>query len=412
MQRQEYQRFLDHRLRVALSESPVVLLTGPRQCGKTTLARSVAADLGHQYLSFDDANLLQAARLDPVGFLDPFDGPLILDEIQKAPELFPAIKLRVDQKRRPGEFLLTGSANVLLAPRLADSLAGRIEMLRLHPLALCELARGQGRLLNRLFSGELPVLSGLRNEAELADRVLTGGFPEPVHRASWQAKRRWHRNYAQSLLQKDVQDLARVHKLDLLPALLELLASQTGCLLNQARLASLLQLSRQTAKDYFSLLEKLYLLEQLPAWHKSQSRRLVKTPKVHLSDSGLAAALTGFSPDGTRHRRELFGRLLESHVYNELRRQASWAEEEFRFYYYRDKDQVEVDLLIEREDGRLIAIEVKASATARLKDFAGMQKLRAQLGESLVGRYLLYGGDHSLSFGEAGSAIPVRVLAD
>lgn len=401
---------VEENLRTSLTDTPVVLIQGPRQCGKTTLARTVAEPRGYGYISFDDDNLVRAARADPMGFVSDLPPRMVLDEVQRVPELFTSLKLVVDRDRQPGRFLLTGSANVLLLPKLADSLAGRIEVLRLHPLAQVELRRRSAGFLAQLFNADFRSESFERMGLSLAELVVAGGFPAALTRQSTR-RRSWYQAYAQTLIQRDVRDLARIASLDVMPRLLDLAARQTAHLFNVSELASPFGLSRPTVRDYLTLLERVFLVDLLPPWHTRHINRLVKTPKLHLNDTGLAAALLRVDAAGLHADRALLGQLLETFVFQELRRQASGSPETFAFYHFRNRDDHEVDIVIER--GSLLAgIEVKASGTVRSEDFRGLRKLQEIAGERFACGVLLYDGEASMRFGPRLFALPVQTLWD
>lgn len=403
-------RFAESALDRALADTPVVLIHGPRQSGKTTLARAVGGSRGYAYFSFDDAVALEAAETDPVGFIADLPERSILDEVQRVPALFTAIKAAVDRDRRPGRFLLTGSANVLLVPKLADSLAGRMEILRLHPLAQCELAAHPAAFLDALFDDAFEARRYGRLGKELATRIVAGGYPTALARATPRRRATWYRDYIESLVQRDVRDLARIASLDALPRLLALAAGQTARLLNVSDLAAPFQLSRPTIKDYLTLLERVFLLEPLPPWHSNRLSRLVKTPKLHLGDTGVACALLGLDADDLRADRSTLGQLLETFVFQELRRQASGREDDVRFHHYRDKDGAEVDIVLERGGRVLAGVEVKAAATVTAADFRGLRKLREAAGKRFAAGVVLYDGEASVGFGEGLYAVPIRAL--
>lgn len=408
-----YPRLVRPRLEEALADTPVVLIHGPRQCGKTTLARAVGDAAGYAYRTFDDDTLRAAADADPVGFVAELPPRVILDEVQRVPALFTSLKAAVDHDRTPGRFLLTGSANVLFVPRLADSLAGRMETLRLHPLSRHELAahpEGIPTFVERLFAGDVAGGTGPRLGDALAERVAEGGYPAALARASARRRAAWYRDYVDTLVQRDVRDLARIRSLDALPRLLSLVASQTARLINIADLAGPFQLTRPTIREYVTLLARVFLLDELPPWHSNRLSRLVKTAKLHAGDTGLACALLGLDAEGLWADRELFGQMLETFVYQELRRQASGHEDPVAFHHLRDRDGTEVDLVLERAGRHLAGVEVKAAATVRSSDFRGLRKLQEAVGDRLVAGVVLYDGEEVLPFGERLWAVPIRRL--
>lgn len=404
-----YTRFIEPRLLEALEDSPVVLIDGPRQCGKTTLARQVGDRLGYHYFSLDDDVMLAAALSDPAGFIDNLPPRVILDEIQRAPQLFRAIKAVVDRNRVPGRFLLTGSANVLMLPRLSDSLAGRLSILRLHPLSQGELAGTLPDFLDCAFGGNFPVVSTPRLKEDLADRIVAGGYPAAYARATTRRRARWYQDYLTTMVQRDVRDISRIASLDALPRLLALTAGQTARLMNVSDLASPFQLSRPTIRAYATLLSHVYLLQELPPWHTNLLNRLVKTPKLHIGDTGLACALLGVDSKTLWNNRELLGQMAETFVLQELRRQASWHEDPIVFHHVRDRDGVEVDMLLE-SGNRIVGIEIKTSASLKSRDFSGLHKLRAACGDQFKAGIVLYDGEVSTPHKNGMFAVPIRRL--
>jgi len=403
-------RLLAPRVRESLTDSPVVLIHGPRQSGKTTLARMVGEPRGYQYVSFDEDAVRDAAKADPPGFVLELPDHVILDEVQRVPELFTAIKRAVDRDRVAGRFILTGSANVLLVPALADSLAGRMAILRLHPLAQVELERRKPRFLDALFTGRFPTRLAERLGTELAERIVAGGYPAALARRRAARRRAWYRDLVDAQIQRDVRDLSRIRSLDSLPRLLALAASYTAQLLNVSDLAGPFQLTRQTIHDHMVLLEGVFLLHRLPPWHSNRLSRLVKTPKLHMGDTGVACALLGLSASALRSRPELFGGMLETFVVQELRRQAAAGEEPIEFFHYRDRDRYEVDIVLERGAHAVAGIEVKAAASVSERDLRGLRKLRAASGNRFAHGVVLYDGEATVPFGEHFHAVPLRTL--
>lgn len=422
-----YRRLVRACLEEALADTPVVLVHGPRQCGKTTLARDVGDAAGYAYRTFDDDTLRAAAEADPVGFVADLPERAVLDEVQRVPGLFTSLKAAVDRDRTPGRFLLTGSADVLLVPHLSDSLAGRMEVLRLHPLSQHELAGLAGEaptFVERLFgagvgpTAEVGLTSGAaatsgaadRLGAALAETVAAGGYPAALERTSPRRRAAWYRAYVDTIVQRDVRDLAAIRNLDALPRLLAVVASQTARLLNVADLAGPFQLTRPTVRDYVTLLSGVFLLDELPPWHSNRLSRLVKTAKLHAGDTGVACALLGVGAGELWEDRELYGQMLETFVYGELRRQASGSARPVAFHHLRDRKGAEVDLVLERSGRALVGVEVKASSTVRGQDFSGLRKLQEAVGDRLVAGVVLYDGGATVPFGDRLWAVPVRRL--
>jgi predicted AAA+ superfamily ATPase len=403
-------RLAESALTEALSDTPVVIVHGPRQCGKTTLAKQVGERLGFAYLNLDDDAARRAAQDDPAGFVARLPERVIIDEVQRAPEIFLPLKMEVDHRRKPGRFLLTGSTNVLLLPKMADSLAGRMGSIRLHPLAQCELERREPTLLRTLLRGDFKMRTSRRLGEELAARVAGGGFPAALARKAPARRKQWYADYVDSLVQRDVRDLARIGSLHSIPKLLKLAASQTARLINISELAAPFQITRPTIRDYVTLLERIFILEELPPWHSNRLKRLVKTPKLHVTDSGLACALLGLSPAALWEDREALGQLLETFVLGELRRQSSAFDDGIEFSHFRDKDLAEVDIVLEHSGSRISGVEVKASSTVHPTDFRGMHRLREASGKRFVCGIVLYDGEVTVGFGEGMFAVPIAEL--
>ena len=396
----------------ALADSPVVLIHGPRQCGKTTLAHLVGDRMGYAYISFDDDVARAAANADPTGFVAGLPERAILDEVQRVPSLSTALKQEIDRRRVPGRFLLTGSSQVLLLPSLSDSLAGRMEILQLHPLSQNEIHEGVPNFLDDLFRGAFGTSTTSRLGGELADRIAAGGYPAALARPTARRRANWYRNYVETQLQRDVRDISRISALDALPRLLSAAASQTACLYNLSDLAAPFQLSRPTIGGYIELLERLFLIDRLPPWHSNRLTRLVKTPKLHIGDTGLGCALLGLGPDALAQDRTLYGQFLETFVFQELKRQSICQEQPLSFYHYRDKDQVEVDVIVERGASAVAGIEVKAGATVTSSDFRGLRKLKKATGDRFASGVVLYDGEITASFGDGMFAVPIRCLCE
>lgn len=330
--------------------------------------------------------------------------------MQRIPEIFSSLKAEIDRRRTPGRFILTGSANVLLVPRLADSLAGRMEILRLHPLAQSELAGTQSRFIDRLFSGQFKTSLSERLGGELARRIVDGGYPAALARRAAARRRAWYRDYVDTQIQRDVRDLSRLRSLDTLPKLIGLVAAYTARLINVADLAAPFELTRQTVHEHITLLERLFLLDRLPSWHSNHMSRLVKRPKLHIGDTGVACALLGLDAARLDADRSRFGPMLETFVLQELKRHASGRADPVAFHHFRDRDDFEVDIVLEEAGTRLAGIEVKAAASVNEADLRGLRKLRAAAGKRFVAGIVLYDGEATVAFGDGLFAVPVRAL--
>ncbi len=404
-----FPRFAASQVETALLDSPIVLVSGPRQSGKTTLVKGFA-DENMRYLTLDDDVLLAAARQDPVGFIRGLDRAII-DEAQRAPELMRALKRSVDEDRRAGRFILTGSADLMALPRIADSLAGRMALVTLLPLSPAEIARDRPQFLMQAFQGQPPAQPEQAVIAEdLMHLVLAGGFPEMLRRDEPSRRRAWARDYLTAVVQRDVRDIAQIDKLDEMTRLARALAELSGQLLNFQQLGAKVRLSGHTVQKYTDILERLFLLRRLEPWYRNSLKRLLKTPKLIFLDSGLLASMRGLTVERLAKDRAAYGALLETFVASELMKQAGWNDEPVRISHMRDKDGVEVDLVIENDFGDVVGIEVKAAASVKTSDFKGLRKLAAMTGDAFTLGVVLYDGDVVAPFGNGYVAAPVSAL--
>jgi len=402
-------RYVQRKIELALQDTRVVLVVGPRQAGKTTLAR-LYASRDRPYLTLDDPATLSAASSDPTGFVRGLRCAVI-DEVQRAPELLLAIKESVDQDQTPGRFLLTGSSNLMALPTVADSLAGRLAVVTLLPFAQAEMAGTPGDLLERLFGDAgLPGISHPVTGDVLMERVLMGGYPEAVRRAQATRRQAWLEDYVALILDRDVRDIANIDQLDRMPRLLDVLAAHAGQLVNHASYSAALGLTAPTVQKYVGILERLFLLRQVPPWSHNALSRLTKTPKLHFLDTGLLAALRGITVGGLRKDRTAYCPMLESFVVSEVLKLASWSDRRLRISHFRTKEQDEVDLVIEDRQGRVVGIEVKASATVRGQDLRGLRQLQAAVGDQFVHGLVLHDHDRITPFDEKLHAAPVSLL--
>ena len=402
-------RHVQGKIAIALQDTRVVLVVGPRQAGKTTLARLYASP-DRPYLTLDDPATLAAARSDPTGFVRGLK-QAVIDEVQRAPDLLLAIKESVDKDQTPGRFLLTGSTNLMAMPLVADSLAGRLEVITLLPFAQAELAGTQGDLLDRLFDGAgLPAVVNPLVGDDLMECVLKGGYPEALRRTSVNRRQAWLQDYVALILDRDVRDIANIDQLDRMPRLLDVLAAHAGQLVNHSSYGAALGLTTPTAQKYVGILERLFLTRQIPPWSSNAVSRLTKTPKLHFLDTGLLAALRDVTAAQLQKDRTAYGPLLENFVVSEVLKLTTWSEKRLRISHFRTKEQDEVDLVLEDRRGRVIGIEVKASATVRAQDLRGLRKLQEAVGDKFVQGLVLHDHDRITPFDEKLHAAPVSLL--
>ncbi|MEP7273145.1 MAG: ATP-binding protein [Acidobacteriota bacterium] len=409
-------RHIEATLREAMSDTPVVLLTGARQTGKSTLVESIAQP-GHaaRYVTLDDLTVLAAAKRDPAGFVaglvEAETAPVIIDEIQRAPDLFLPIKLAVDRKRTPGRFLLTGSANIMTLPRLADSLAGRMETINLWPLSQGEIAGVKESFIDQLFAAELKLPPRAREgRAELIARVARGGYPEVLSRGTESRRRAWFGAYLATILQRDVRELSNIEGLTELPRLLTLLAGRTASLLNLADVSRALSIPQTTLKRYLALLEATFVVQPVPAWSVNLGKRLVKAAKLALCDTGLLTYLLGAGEERLAEDNQAFGPILENFVVMELRKQASWSETQPQLFHFRTQAGAEVDIVLEGGARQIVGIEVKSSASVGAADLKGLTALREAAGRNFKRGIILYTGVEAVSFSEDMIALPIPRL--
>lgn len=403
-----FPRFAAELVTTALKDTPVVMVTGPRQCGKTTLVRDLVAS-NREFMTLDDDTVLAAARSDPTGLVRGLNRTTI-DEVQRVPDLLRAIKRSVDDDRRAGRFLLTGSANILTLPQVSESLAGRMEIVNLLPLSRAEIRGRKPTFLKSAFESKLSKAAEMMVGEDLVETVLIGGYPEMLRRRDPKRRQAWARDYVKAIVQRDVREVAEVEKLEHMPRLLQVLAHHSGRLTNFTEMGGQIGFDDKTTRRYVSILEQLFLVRRVEPWFRNQLKRLVKTPKLHFLDSGLLATLLGATTERVARDRSIFGTMLETFVFSEVLKQASWLGETCAVYHYRDKDQNEVDLVIEAGDGALIGIEVKASATVNAGDFKGLRKLSDACGRDFRLGLVLYDGAKPVPFGDRLIAAPMPCL--
>ncbi|MQA27505.1 MAG: DUF4143 domain-containing protein [Micromonosporaceae bacterium] len=393
----------------ALHDTRVVLVNGARQCGKSTLVMKIGKERGAEWRSLDRAATRQAAQFDPSEFVATSES-MVIDEVQRVPELLLAIKEQVDAEPRPGRFLLTGSARVLGLRGLPDALPGRMETIELWPLSQGEINEKPDGFVDAIFTeGPECQHTSTETRAGYIERITRGGFPEAVARPP-RRRERFLDSYMADLINRDVMQLSDIERGPEMRALTKLVAARSGQLLVPGALASELGLPHPTVKRYLGLLEEVFLLKRIPAWSRNLSTRAVATPKVAMVDSGIAANLLGLDAVSLREPSSPLGPLLEGFVAMEIARQLTWSDQRADLYHYRTRDQVEVDIVLENRRGQVVAIDVKAASTVRSDDFRGLRHLADRLGDSLITGIVLYTGQQTLPFGPRFRAMPISAL--
>jgi len=394
----------------ALEDTRVVLVNGARQSGKSTLVRLVAKGRDTEWRDLDTALSRQAALQDPDGFVD-FPGLMIIDEIQRAPELLLSIKSQVDANPRPGRYLLTGSARVLGLRSLPDTLVGRMETIELWPFSQGEIDGTPDRFIDTVFErGDQLRHNSLITRAEYAERIVRGGFPEAIARNNDRRRRSFFSSYVGDLIARDIQQLSEIERTAEMRSLLQMLAARSGQLLSTGTLSNELGLAASTIKRYIALLEEVYLIKRIPAWSRNISSRATTAPKLAFVDSGIAAHQIGADARSLLRPTGQFGPLLEGFVLTELARQLTWSDEEVELFHYRTRDQIEVDAVLENRRGEVVGIEVKAASTVGPNDFRGLRHLAERLGDDFRVGIVLHTGQQTLPFGPKMVAMPVGAL--
>ncbi len=399
-------------------DTPVIIITGPRQSGKTTLAKHFLANLKQEkaegsYLTLDDENILAIARTDPIGLLRQQARPVVIDEIQRAPELIRTIKLLVDENREPGSFILTGSADLMTLPTLADSLAGRAEFVTLYPFSQAELHQSstdqrKSDIIHQLLSPDFtPELTRHLEYDEVISAIVCGGYPEVLQRSP-NRRTRWYHSYTDAIIRRDIKEVFQLQKLDEMAQLLKLLAAISSETLNYTSLGKAVQMDNKSVQKYVSALENLYLVKRIPGWHRNELKRAIKQAKIHFVDTGLLCATRGINESAIKADRNLMGSLMETWVCSELLKAIAVSDHNCQLFHYRDKSQREVDFILSGHDGQATGIEVKAGMTIRREMFAA-QEMLIEAG-SIQRGIIVYNGDKILPFSDKLVALPVGCL--
>ncbi|PID77212.1 MAG: AAA family ATPase [Deltaproteobacteria bacterium] len=405
-----YLRNITYDILEALADSPALFLRGARQVGKSTLVKNLpAAEFPAKYVTLDNATVLALAGEDPTGFIAGQPRPLIIDEVQRVPALLLAIKEAVDKDRKPGQFLLTGSANLLTLPLISDSLAGRMEIQTLWPLSRAEIYGRKTDFPLALFSRDFNQQAGVA-EYNLPALLVKGGYPEAVKRKNQKRRSAWFDAYLTSIIERDINDIARIQDAAAIIRLIRLLATRTAGQLNQSEVSRTMQIPNATLGRYMGLLEKVFLIHFLPAWAPNLGKRLVKAPKLYMTDCGLAAHLVGADEVRLAKMPELAGQFIETFVINEILKHLTWSSISAMPYHFRTHAGLDVDLVLERPSGEIAGVEIKGSAQISHKHFRGLKALQEGLGSKFKTGAVLYGGREIVPFGDNLFAVPISVL--
>lgn len=399
-----------------MATEPVIILHGPRAVGKSTLLRVLAGQRGRDVIDLDDLATRDAVRADPNLFVRS-ESPVFIDEFQHAPEILDAIKAELNRDGSPGRFVITGSTRYSTLPSAAQSLTGRVHRIDVRPLSQGEITEKDEDFALALMRNPESLVDPLPSQTrrdDYVERVLAGGFPMPLRRADAADRARWFDDYTRLVLERDVLDISRVRQRQQLPRLLRQLASQTGQVLNIAKAAAAIGLEKSTAENYVKLLEAVFLVEDLPAWGTTLGSRVAAAPKVHVVDSGLTARLLRLTArklgEATASAVTEFGHLLETFVVGEICKQLDWLDEPTVRGHWRTHDGDEVDLVIERDDGKVVAVEVKAGSRVPGDAASALARLRRKLGGQFLGGLLLYTGERSYTLDDRIHVVPISRL--
>ncbi len=397
----------------SLQDFRVLVIHGARQVGKTTLAQALGATINARYVSLDSDDDRAFAALDGRTFLDALGKPLIIDEIQRVGEpLVLAVKIVVDADNRPGQFILTGSTNFLTVPTISESLAGRVDIVTLWPFSQGELSDGTDSFVDRAFATTEELIrhqGACPTRPEYFDMLCVGGYPA-VQRFSSRARGRWFEAYVDTVLRREIQLTDDIRRFDALAGMVRYFAATTGQELVIGTVAERLGINRSTAESYEPWLETVFLIHRVSSWSRNLTSRVVKRPKIYMVDTGIAASLVGKDSNALqRHTESAAGPLFETFMVNELRKQLDWSDTRARMFHFRDRAGAEVDVVLESADGRVVAVEIKSTATPRPEDFRWLQVLRDRLdraGGEFVAGVVLHTGERRLPFGDRLVALP------
>ena len=407
----EYRRWQVENARNALQNRRIVAISGARQTGKTTITRQIIEN--GIFRSLDNFALLRAAQNDPNEFVKNPDAvmTMVIDEIQKVPALMPEIKLAVDKCNRPGQYLITGSANIQTVAGIEDSLAGRIKHIRLRPLVVGEILGKKPSFLRRVFSSEFPIQIKGYDKETIFDLAFRGGYPEALRINESKERKEWRRDYLDSLMNKDLNDVERIRRLDAVRDLIKILAAWSGKYMDKGKITGSLEITRPTFNVYLNALESLFIFERVAPWAKTDYDMVGKKSKIYMTDTGLLTSLLNWKRDDIALNPDLSGKLMETFVFQELAAQID-LDSDYSLYQYRDAKKHEIDFIVEKENEGMAGIEVKASSRVSNEDFVQQRWFKNNIikGKLPFVGIVLYSGEDTLSFGDGMLAVPIAAL--
>lgn len=408
-----FKRWQEQSIKSALNNRRVVILSGSRQCGKTTTSK-VMADKNSIYRTLDDSTLLQAAKNDPLGFvkLSKGVGTMIIDEIQRVPELITAIKKNVDENTRYGQYLITGSVNIQTLPTVKESLAGRVKKIRLRPLVQGEILKKEPKFLNRIKNQNFVNNTNFDKE-KISEIIFKGGFPEPLNFKDNSERISWYKDYINTVIEFDLHDIANIKRHDNLKELVSIIASYSSKFIDKSKIASAMGVANQTLNSYLAVLENTYIIDKLSPWLKTDYERVNKQSKYFITDTGLMASVLNWKPDELLIDADKSGKIFETFVYNQIITQVELEGNEYELYHYRDREKREIDFILQDINNNIYGIEVKAGSSVTKDQFKHMKWFKENLAKdkSFTG-IVLYTGEHVIPFGENMIAVPMNNLWD
>lgn len=407
-----YERYILKDIIESLENQPIVLINGARQVGKSTFIEEVLSKkVELDYVTLDNEQDLLSLRGDPASFLKQYEGLIAIDEIQRAPDIFISLKRIVDERKKYGQFLLTGSANVLMLPKLSESLAGRMMIYTMWPLSQSEIRNTASNFIKKIFQKD-PVFKNKEelSEDEWTEILIKGGYPASLRAKTQKQRNTWFKSYLATILQRDIKSLSDIEGLREIPNVLEILSTRVGNFINLSDVGRISGIKTTTMQRYFSLLKMVFLVIDVPGWYKNQEKRLIKSPKVFLNDTGLLCYLLGLDIESLKSNKTLGGHVFENFVCTELIKQLGWSDVPIKLYHFRTHIGQEVDFVLEGPEGKIVGIEVKYKRTCTLSDLKGLRKLKELSGKKFHKGIILYQGNKTVFMDKDIIAIPATTL--